>query len=36
MEALLLKNYIFDIADKVTERTTVEDIFAQFQGATLC
>jgi len=31
MEALILKNHLYKIADKVTENTTIEDIFEQFQ-----
>ena len=31
MEALILKKHLYKIADKVTENTTIEDIFEQFQ-----
>ena len=31
METLTLKNHLYKIADEVTENTTVEDIFEQFQ-----
>ncbi len=31
METLTLKNHVLDIAHSVTEKTKVEDIFAQFQ-----
>ena len=30
MEALVLQNYLLNIADKVTDKTTVEDVFEQF------
>ena len=31
MEALVLKNHLYNIAEKITENTTIEDIFEQFQ-----
>ena len=30
METLVLQNYLLNIAKKVTEKTTVEDVFEQF------
>ena len=31
MEAIVLKNHLLEIADKITEKTTVEDVFEQFK-----
>ena len=31
MQALVLQDYLFNIAKKVTDKTTVEDVYEQFQ-----
>jgi hypothetical protein len=31
MKAIVLKNHLLEIADKITEKTTVEDVLEQFK-----